>query len=355
MKWKHVNLLTERDFAVGQILAEDIIDPITSLAYCNSGIELTTVLIDWLTKRNVNVVRVEITQEPVIPEERLSIDPELLHAIVTKRDANIVEVKHQFEGISQGAEVKVDRLYDVVADVMQPLKSRGDVLKYIRYFEKSDEITYGHGLNVAMLCNLFGTWLKMSEDEITLLTAAGALHDIGKIKTPIEILAKPGALTAEELIVMRRHVDEGYDILRRQPLSESVKLAALLHHERINGTGYPLGCTRTNIDKYARIIAICDIYDAMISRRHYKDDISPFYTIRVFERQMYSELDPLFLLIFLKNIAHSFLHCRVQLTDGRYGEVVYIHNQDLSRPIVMCGETFVDLHEDKNLDISKVF
>jgi HD-GYP domain-containing protein (c-di-GMP phosphodiesterase class II) len=137
-------------------------------------------------------------------------------------------------------------------------------------------------------------------------------------------------------------------------LPESVKLAALMHHEKLDGSGYPYGVKGSEISKYASIVTICDIYDAMISNRCYKEKLSPFHVIKTFEQGFYGYLHTEYLLVFLKNIAQTFLHSKVTLSDGREGVVVFINEKHLSRPIVQCGSEFVDLIEQADLNVSLV-
>jgi len=220
--------------------------------------------------------------------------------------------------------------------------------------KQSDEATFGHCINVSLLCNLFGHWVNMEEDEIVLLTVAGILHDIGKTKIPEQILCKRGRLTEEEFTIMKTHTSVGYDLLRSMNIQEDIKLSALMHHEKIDGSGYPMGAVGSGINKFACIVSICDIYDAMTADRCYRGRLSPFYVIKTFETQSYGELNTEYLLTFLQNIAYTFLNSMVKLNDGRECEVVFINKQHLSRPIVKHGNDLIDLLLHKELDILEV-
>lgn len=224
-------------------------------------------------------------------------------------------------------------------------------MTFIGFLKSYDEYTFSHSSNVALLCNLFASWLRLSDEETTYLTAAGFLHDIGKLKIPHSILNKQTRLTDKEYEIMKKHTILGYRILQTQNIPNEIKLGALMHHEKIDGTGYPLGVTHEKISKYARIIAICDIYDAMTSDRVYRGRICPFEVIKKFQISSYGELDTTYLLVFLKNIAYTYYGSWVKLNDGRSGEIVFINPTDLSRPMVRVGEEIIDLHEREELDI----
>lgn len=132
-----------------------------------------------------------------------------------------------------------------------------------------DDSTYAHCLNVSIISRMFGMWLKYSDEDLDVLTLAGLLHDIGKCKIPNAIISKKGKLTDAEYEVIKAHAQLGYDILKDQPLDERIKNAALMHHERYDGTGYPNHLVGKEIDDMAAIVAIADVYDAMTSDRCY--------------------------------------------------------------------------------------
>ena len=262
--------------------------------------------------------------------------------------------KSRIKAISDGETVNVEQLYEITNSIVKKLKTKSDVLTYVSFLKEHDEYTYSHSSNVALLCNMFGTWLNFDETEMANLTTAGLLHDLGKLKIPLDILNKKGRLTSEEFEIMRSHSVIGYRILENQNLPDEMKLAALMHHERIDGSGYPLGAKDAQIGKYAKIIAICDIYDAMTANRVYRDKICPFEVIKRFEVSSFGELDTAYLLTFLQNIAYTYFGSWVRLSNGREAEVVYIHQHDLSRPIVRAGNELIDIQKTKGIKIIEV-
>ena len=122
-----------------------------------------------------------------------------------------------------------------------------------------DDETYVHSMNVALICNIFARWLRMSEEEIAKATTSGLLHDIGKIKIPDSILKKPDKLTKQEFNIIKRHPQEGYRLLLDSKLDEDVLNAVLMHHERCDGSGYPFGLMANQIGTYAKMVAIADV------------------------------------------------------------------------------------------------
>lgn len=252
---------------------------------------------------------------------------------------------------SRNKEVDVDGLFDAANDIMEGTTNTYqlmDILSNIRYF---DDSTYAHSLNVAMLANILGRWLNLSDHDLKTLTVAGMLHDIGKVLIPPEIIKKPGRLTEQEFTTIKQHPLKGYQLLKAKGVDENICQAALLHHEKCDGSGYPLGLKGNKINNMAKLITIIDIYEAMTSNRVYRQGICPFAVIQLFEEEGYSKYDPKYLLPFLQGISDTYLHNNVMLSDGREGEIIMTNKIQVSRPGIMVGNDFVDLTKHPELSI----
>ena len=172
---------------------------------------------------------------------------------------------------------------------------------------------------------------------------------------PEETLTKPDKLTDEEFAVIKKHPKFGYDILKNQPLDPHVKKAALMHHERCDGTGYPSGLDEDLIDEYAMIVGIADVYDAMTTARSYRAPLCPFQVISNFEKDGYAKYNTKYILIFLKQIAATYQNNRVILSDGRGCNIVMLNSNSLSKPMVQLDDgTIIDLATQKDLYIKAV-
>ena len=226
-----------------------------------------------------------------------------------------------------------------------------DILSNIRYF---DDSTYAHSLNVALLANIFGRWLHMNDHDLKVLTVAGMLHDIGKVLMPPEIIKKPEPLTPEEYDIIKTHPFKGYQLLKQKNVDENICRAALLHHEKCDGSGYPIGMTREKISEVAKIITIVDIYEAMTANRCYRAGLCPFDVIKMFEDEGFTKYDPKYLVPFLHGISDTYLHNTVLLNDGRKGEIIMTNKNLVSRPSIMAGTEYIDLTYHPNLHIVAV-
>lgn len=150
------------------------------------------------------------------------------------------------------------------------VQDRGGVLGAIHDSEERDG-TYSHVIAVSILMMNLGQELGLGDDRVLDLGLAGLFHDIGKLTVPRDILDKPGKLDADELQRMREHAREGLDLLQASDIRSPVVLDVCLHHhERLDGTGYPDGLRGDELSYEARISCICDVYDALISARSYK-------------------------------------------------------------------------------------
>ena len=190
-----------------------------------------------------------------------------------------------------------------------------------------------------LISRMVGRWLRFEHHDLDILTLAGLMHDIGKLLIPSDILNKPGSLTDEEFAKIKQHPALGYEILKRQPdLDSRIKKAALMHHERCDGSGYPTGLTEDYIDNFAMIVAIADVYDAMTAARSYRSPLCPFEVISKFEEDGFQKYHTKYILVFLKQIASTYQSNRVILSDGRGCTIVMLNQNALSRPIVQFDD-----------------
>lgn len=227
-----------------------------------------------------------------------------------------------------------------------------DLIRSMNQIRSSDEYLYTHSMNVAMLSMLIGKWLKYEDKKLQALVQAALLHDIGKIKVPLEILNKPGKLTDAEYEEMKKHSEYGYRMLEEKGnISMDICLAVLMHHEREDGSGYPIGAKSNRIHDFAKIIAVADIYDAMTSERVYKERESPFEVFELMEEKTIGQLSVEVVLTFLNNIASYYIGDLVMLSNGETGEIIHINPRHVSKSIIKAKEKYLDLSVEKDIKI----
>lgn len=240
---------------------------------------------------------------------------------------------------------------DLVEETMQIMKQENStisVFDMLLNMKNRDDSVYAHCIDVALISNILAKWLHFSEADQRMATACGLFHDVGKFLLPSGVLRKPGRLTPEEFSIIKTHTIEGFHLLNRYdnvPLP--VKNAALMHHEKCDGSGYPYGLSANEIDKFAKIVTIADIFDAMTSERIYRKAMCPFSVIKHFEDDGIQKYELKYILTFLENVANSYLNHRVTLTNGMEGDVIFINRDNYSRPVIRTTtDEIIDLQSE---------
>lgn len=252
---------------------------------------------------------------------------------------------------SEEAQVDKDALLSQTDSLIHPSATSIGVFDMIHNMRQYDDSTYAHCINVSLICRVMAKWLNFSKEDTDTLALCGLLHDIGKLSIPDEIIKKPGKLTSEEYDLVKTHSLRGYEILSRQNLDKHILNAALMHHERCDGTGYPNGLQASEIDEFAKIVSIADVYDAMTAARVYRGPLCPFKVISIFEEEGLQKYDPQYILTFLERIVSAYINNNVLLSNGEIGEVILINPGRLSRPMVRVGEKYIDLSKELSITI----
>lgn len=238
-----------------------------------------------------------------------------------------------------------------VENVVSKGRNSIHILDMLQCMRGYDDVTYVHSVNVALLSNMIGriVYPDISDEELKVLTLAGLLHDIGKMMVPDNIIQKKGRLTLPEYNLVKTHVLFGNNILKGiDNLDPRIVEVAMRHHERCDGTGYPGGYKREQIEPFARIVAIADTYDAMTSDRAYRAAICPFDVIEMFEREGIVKYDVAFLLPFLEKAVQAYMNTDVRLSTNQIGKVIMINKNEFSKPVVQVGDEFYDLSKETN-------
>lgn len=251
-------------------------------------------------------------------------------------------------------EIDIDALLLQMHEILSKSRNVIHLFDMLHSMRNYDDLTYVHSVNVSLICHVFGEWLKLKPEDIEILTLCGLFHDIGKLQIPQDIIEKPTALSEEEYKTMKSHTVKGYQLLKNRQIDERIKYAALMHHERCDGSGYPNHYHAKSINEFAKIVAIADVYDAMTSARVYRAPLCPFEVLHIFESEGLSVYDPKYLLIFFDGILQTYVMNTVRLSNGAEGKIIMINKNSLSQPVVQVGDEFIDLSKDKSLYIEAI-
>ena len=214
------------------------------------------------------------TSAPVSMEEELS-SAKKIHS----RAKEVVTT--MFSDVRMGKALEIEEVTSLVDEINQSLERNTNALLSLIRLKNADEYTYLHSVAVCMLMVALGRQLNLNGDQVKQVGVAGLLHDIGKMAIPNEMLNKPDKLTDEEFNIVRQHPQRGWEILKSCYQVDEVALDVCLHHhERVDGRGYPEKLSGDALTLFARMGAVCDVYDAISSDRCYKKAWGPAESIR---------------------------------------------------------------------------
>ena len=333
-------VITLDEFMDGMISDEDI--------YSKSGMRLILAdtkldyrMMHLLKVSGVEKIHVKYLEQ--IPEERRT----FLH------------FRRDFEAVIQKFS-----MFHVSCDIKKFLKRCDELLlsyadNYVIFdalkeLKETSYVNYMHSIGVSVLSYFMGVWCNMDQYKTDLLGACGLVHDIGKCKIAPELLNKSEAINSTERTVLQRHTVIGHQFMAKLHVPKEVEVVVMEHHERGDGSGYPMGFELPQISDYARIVGIVDVYEAMVSERPYRGGFCPFEVVRFMEGEGEHKFDSTYLSIFLSKLLEAYIHAKVLLSDGSEGEIMVINKSYLSRPIVkICGRN-VDLSLRNDVEVEKV-
>lgn len=316
------------------------------------GVALDSLTIQRLKNVGIDEIYVQLDKPQEMSGFNYDEDSPERFRVEYKNDLN--STKQIFQSISSGRRIDVEATDKIVDSIVKKSESNRNIIDTITEVRSVDENTYYHSINVSMLCMIIGKWLRLDEYHIRNLTQAGLLHDIGKSKISLELLNKPGKLTEDEFNEMKRHSEYGYNIVREsEDVPPEVAKAILTHHEKEDGSGYPMGLTGNQLNLYSKIITVADIFDAMTANRSYKSKDTPFKVFELMQHGSFGVLDPIVLNVFLDNITTYYIGAKVLLNTGENGVVIFMNKSNLSRPVVQVGDRYIDTSVSKIVRIKE--
>jgi len=331
----------------GMIVAESIRNRDNGVIYVSQDQELTAEIIDNLRNFKCHEVSIYVNSWDTVwkmPKETFE-----------SYDNCTDTVKPLLQQIAAGQSIDLEAFKAIKNDMLGEFKDNFKIIGCINVFKFADKYTYTHSINVGLLSMLIGKWMKYGENMVESLLLAGILHDIGKMKIDAAILNKPGALTPSEFEEMKKHPRYSYEILQhRNEINMDIKVGILMHHERIDGSGYPYAIYNENINDIGRVLAVADVYDAMMSERPYKKKHSPFEVMQLMQEGAFGKLDTKILLTFLTNVANYYVGVYVLLSTGEVGQVIAINPSCVYRPIIKVKDKYIDLFTEKTINIIEV-
>ncbi len=312
------------------------------------GTLLDEYLIEGLAKRGVPGVYIrEGEEEPEKEKPEIPLTPMVRHTIEKHREEDPAKVQLS-ESVKRRVSQGIQYLYSnsnskefasttarITNDLMKAINDNDSLAVDISVLKTSDEYTFKHSVDVATMAMIIARNQGMPQNDVYNIGIAGLLHDMGKSKIPNEILNKPARLNDDEFEIMKQHSALGYEILReKEDFSDAISLAVLQHHEKMNGTGYPFGYSSDKIIRYAKILSVADVYDALVTERPYKKSFSQRIAVEMI-MSMTEELDIDSMRSFLGSVILYPVDSTVQLSNGEKARVVKNNSESVLRPTVV--------------------
>lgn len=351
-------LIKRKDLKENMIINGDVINTYGSVLV-NSGTVVDRRVLKLLENNNIYDVRILDTTKEDKKLEGLE-----THLKEIRKTTKFKEINHKYtlcysniqsqfnDVIDRNKQVDKQEVISGINTVLQKVDNTNELFDALYGMQLKQNRMYMHSLNTALISNVLARWLKFSEKEINDITLAGLFHDIGMLMMPEELLLKKDdELTKEDKKLLEKHTIYGYRYLMKRELNRQIGLTALTHHEKIDGSGYPLQIMSPTICTYSKIVTIADAYDELTLTED--GARNPFSLIHEFEKNGISKYDTQYIMVFLEGIMDTYIGCDVLLSDNRVGRIIYINKSDMSRPTVKCGEDYVNLSEEKEIKIIK--
>lgn len=347
---KVINVL---DIKVGMIPLDDVKDD--GIVLIAKGVPITETIIYRLRGRH-SLGKIEVYYEY----------ENIKDLSKTKKQKTVKEVEESFQELSFDVESifknmnhleksGIDEVRKFARKIENELESTSAIIKNIVLYGSGQDTIYRHGVNVAALSFVIGKWVGFNKVDINLLTYSAVLHDFGKVKIEKDILEKAGPLTKKEYEIIKKHPLVAYNHIKEIPfLDKRVSYGILMHHEKLNGSGYPLGLKNEEITPFAKIIAIADVFDAINSDRVYKKSKGPFEALEIVQKESLQTLDYEYCKVFLDHVVNFYFGESVLLNNGQVGKIIHIDSSNIGRPMLLCDNEFIDLKVNKNLNVEKL-
>lgn len=357
-----------KELQVGCILSEEVIGS-SGRAIIQKKTVLTTELLEILRAFLIKEVEVEKTLStglPFIPNEVIETEEEEGYGEKeTQRELSFTELflqasgnfKREFHSWQSGLPVDVTKVRAIIVPLIEKSEHHQTELFQLYHFSTEDDYLYQHAIAVGLISYYISKKVGLNKGEAVQVALAGCLCDCGMAKLSAGILNKRSPLTKEEYVEVKNHPTYSYRLIQSTPLIRKAgKIAIYQHHERLDGSGYPLGEKGHKIHRYAKIIGVADTFHAMTSERLYRKKQSPFKVLEMMIQDLFGQFDISSLRALQAGIMNISIGSIVKLSNEQEAEILFIEESAPTRPLVkICGtDEIINLQKNRVLFIDEV-
>ncbi|RAS74909.1 hypothetical protein A4R27_23375 [Priestia endophytica] len=353
-----VNILVQ-DLKAGFVVKEDVCSQDGHIIM-PKGMKITKHRIQVLRAFLINEIQVQeraslSNQEEEINELYESI--EKYNAFVDQYKKAIERYKKIFQGWQAGMMIDMIDVRKSFIPFFKDFSTSSHILNLCRYQSKENDF-YHHPVAVGLIAAFIGRKRNFKQEEWVDVALSGLLMDCGFSRMNEHLFLKSNETLSEtEKRMIKVHPSKSYQMVRHlRLLTEGSKLAVLQHHERLDGSGYPLGLTGNQVHPYSKIVAVADAFHVMISDKAHGEKKIPFSVLEEMRKKSFGKYDFEYLTILMKEISSTAIGRRILLNNNQKGEIVFINQNDLSKPLIRLDEdaSFLDLSENNGLYIAKI-
>lgn len=345
------SLMVKNEKTIGQIIGSGIREVYIDTA---QGLDVVDAPTESEVKAEIEHRMIALVQ-PARQAESASLHDELAKSRKVHSEANKI-VHSIMQDVRIGKQIELEQVDPVVEHLTDSILRNKDALLSLCRIKQKDDYTFLHSVSIGALLISFARALGLDRCVIRLLGIGGMLHDIGKMKVPNEVLNKPGKLSDEEFAIMKSHVVYSRDILSETPGIDQISLdVAAQHHERHDGSGYPLGLKGSEMSVYGQMAAIVDVYDAITSDRCYHKGMEPTVALRKMFEWSKFHFNPELIHTFVRTIGIYPVGTLVTLESGKIGIVIAQNEKTLTQPLVRVVFNARKIHyvTPEDIDLSK--
>lgn len=352
----------------GVVISEDVFVN-TANPIIEKDTKITAEHIEVLQAFGIRRVKVEdliVKREEVVNKDgTIAVNPDEILAEFNIKKVDFEEeyrkavqsYKREYLGWRSGTRPDVAKVRSITIPFLEAFSDQKNLLNILGDLSDSKDYKYHHAISVGIIAATISRRMGYPAGQCLQLGLAGVLADCGMSKINEVITEKSAFLTKEEFNEVKKHVVYSFKLVQDTPfLRPEMKEAILQHHERLDGSGYPRGIKQEQVSVYSQILAVADVFHAMISERVYRTKESPFKVIEMIKEEEFGKFNLKVIQALHDLVCNLSIGTNVKLTDGREGSVIFVHRDAVLRPTIKldADDSILDLTTNRHLSIQTI-